>query len=432
MALASESDQHAESLLAGDRVSGEQRCAMVAALIGPLVHKLSNLLLAVSGLAELAARRPGAPESNQNLGLVTAESKRATTLLRALAELAKPAGVEAITLDAVPRIVGLAEVLRPWLQERQIELVLQVSGCAFARWPERALEQGLLALLIGPWFEDSAALAQPAADRRRARRARLMTRQRRGQVWLCGAVPLPAVQGTGRGLPRATPDWLGLRVRTWRSSRDAWLGFQLPLAPSSASQLASAAELPTPARSPARDPAPAQPLAALGHSAPRTVSTGSALPGSGASGEDAHRATGGLRSAGRLLLVGGPESQLTAEVLVEAGYRVELAQSLEEARGLLARCAPELLLMEDSVGASNDDWLRFSGEARAMFGTRLGQLGLGVGLPAARLPAPVRPAELLGFVRHLLQGSAGPFSGLLPAWQRQPAPPPAPPSSGRW
>jgi hypothetical protein len=56
-----------------------------------------------------------------------------------------------------------------------------------------------------------------------------------------------------------------------------------------------------------------------------------------------------------------------------------------------------------------------------------------VGLPAPRLPAPLRPAELLAFVERLLQPHSGPGGPPEPpAWHPFDAPPPARPGPGRW
>jgi hypothetical protein len=253
---------------------------------------------------------------------------------------------------------------------------------------------------------------------RAVRRARLSTRTRRGLIWLVGDMPLPEPwnPGTARAL-----EWTqlpGLRLRVWRRGSLAWRGFAFPLAQAGVGSTAVGQAF----RS--------------SHAATRSNSapTGAgALPGAAAQaaspGPSSQLPTGGLRPANRVLLIGGPESQLTAEVLAEAGYRVEHAQSLGEARRLLEFLAPDLLLAEDPVGAPGAEWLRLSGEAQASHGTRLGQLAMGAGLPAPRLPAPVRPAELLAFVQRLL---AAPPAAPLPSRQPDATPPPAQPWSGRW
>lgn len=437
----SDSGQPALGLREQERRASEQRTAMVAALIGPLVHKLSNLLLAVSGLAELAARRPNAPESGENLRLVSQESQRAMALLRALAELAKPAGRETVTLDAVPRIGALVDALRPWLQEQQVELALKITGSALGRWPERALEQSLLLLLLGPWFEGTelppGGPGEPAPVGRDApgaypgsagssgshsprpvRRARLVTRTRRGLVWLSGVMPLPESWLPGHSRALDLTQLPGLRLRVWRRGPLSWRGFAFPLAQAGvgAAGVGQALRAPqaTVQSSGSRAPEGALPSAAAQATNPAPSRP---LP------------TGGMRPANRVLLIGGPESQLTAEVLAEAGYRVEHAQSLGEARRLLELLTPDLLLAEDPVGAPGAEWLRLSGEAQAVHGTRLGQLAAGAGLPAPRLPAPVRPAELLAFVQRLLAASP---AAPLPSRQPEATPPPAQPWSGRW
>lgn len=433
------------------------REALVCSLVGPLVHKLSNTLLAVSGLAELAARRPSAASNGDNLRLVTEESQHAVALLRCLAELARPAGDRPVPQDLTPRLRGLGDLLRPWLHERQLELELRLPPSLLGEWPERGVEQTLLLALCGPW------LAQPgAAARRSGRRARLACRTRHGQLWLCLASSLPeaepapgdspapdrsgperaGLERAGSALPRAPagaprpddgstmgpggpaaargfgrpaslpPCPIGSaapRRRDLRLSSGSWRCLAWPLGLASPAGQHSAGLLPSTAPG------------SLGPSAPLTRPPAT-IPGPGARAPSP--APPPPRRA-RLLLVGGPDSELTAEVLAGEGHQVERAGSLAEARRSLARQIPEALLIEDFAGAPGFEWLRFSGEAQAIHGTRVGQLGAGVGLPAPRLPAPLRPAELLAFVQRLLApppASADPSGP--PSWHPfDPAPP---------
>jgi hypothetical protein len=405
---------------ATDRSARENlRQALVCSLVGPLVHKLSNTLLAVSGLAELAARRPSAASNGDNLRLVTEESQHAVALLRCLAELARPAGELPLPQDLAPRLVGLADLLRPWLHERQLELELRLPASLAGHWPERAVEQALLLALCGPWLEQ-----RGEAVGRSRRRARLSVRQRRGQSWLCLALSLPPQASAAPQDLRdhgAEPDARGyspLRRRDLRAPQGAWRALAWPLGPADSGVPAAAA----PSASAQRPDALESPLApAPAASAPTPPPAPMPAP----------KAAPPRRA--RLLLVGGPDSELTAEVLAEAGHQVERAGSLAEARRSLGRQVPEALLIEDFAGAPGYEWLRLSGEAQAIHGTRIGQLGAGVGLPAPRLPAPVRPAELLAFVERLLTPRT--VSGGQPeppAWHPFDPPPPARPGPGRW
>jgi two-component system sensor histidine kinase PilS (NtrC family) len=131
-----------------EAVRRADRLAVVGGLAAGLAHEIRNPLASMCGSIEMLGASPRLNDNERRLmQVVLGEAERLEGLVREFLSFARPPAATLEVVDGADAVAETADLLRPQLRERQIDLVLETAGEVWLRADRGQLRQVLWNLL---------------------------------------------------------------------------------------------------------------------------------------------------------------------------------------------------------------------------------------------------------------------------------------------
>ena len=129
------------------RLVQSAKMAGLGTLAGGVAHEFNNLLGGIMGCIESAAEDPAAPEAKEDLAVASRTAERASTLVRALLDVARPGERALVGVDLRAVVGDVVQAARPSAMRRGVTLHCEGEGAVPVTGDAGQLHQVVLNLV---------------------------------------------------------------------------------------------------------------------------------------------------------------------------------------------------------------------------------------------------------------------------------------------